>query len=233
MIKLWNEINIFVNVLYYNITSKSQQWRQPLHTINTRFSIGFFTSLIILYFIFFSQSGANESAHEHGVGALSLAIEGNDVEIELKVPGSDAVGFEHAPSSDSERQKVNESANTLRAIENIITLSTEANCITKEVEVSSELMKNLKDDHSSSHDHNHNEKKDDHEHKGHDKSVEESHAEFIAHYHLNCEKIEKLTDAKLNFFKTFPSAHELEVKWITPNGQGAKELTGRSPVIKF
>ena len=109
----------------------------PLRTINTSFSIKFFTSLLILSFLFLSQLSANESAHEHGVGALSIAIEGNEVEIELKVPGSDAVGFEHAPSSESERQKVKESAKMLRAIENIVTLSTEANCITKEIEVSS------------------------------------------------------------------------------------------------
>ena len=43
---------------------------------------------------------ASERAHEHGVVQLSIAIEGNEVEIELVVPGADAVGFEHAAGTE-------------------------------------------------------------------------------------------------------------------------------------
>ena len=57
---------------------------------------------------------ASERAHEHGVGQLSIAIEGNEVEIELVVPGADAVGFEHAARTDSERKAVVAAAEKLK-----------------------------------------------------------------------------------------------------------------------
>ena len=73
---------------------------------------------------------------------------------------------------------------------------------------------------------------DDHKEK-HKDNEKEIHAEFIAHYHFHCDNPKKLNGAKLGFFKTFPSAHELEVKWITPRGQGAAELTAKSPNFTF
>ena len=176
---------------------------------------------------------ASERAHEHGVGTLSIAVEGNEVEIELNVPGSDVVGFEHVPTSESERQEVMKGVKTLRAVNGIINLSSEANCRVEEIEVSSGLMEDQKDDHGDSHKHKH-EAKDHDDHKEGDKDNEkEVHAEFIAHYHFHCDNPKKLTGADVNFFKTFPSAHELEVKWITPRGQGAAELTAKSPKFTF
>ena len=34
-------------------------------------------------------------AHVHGIGALNIAVQGAEVAMELHVPGSDIVGFEH------------------------------------------------------------------------------------------------------------------------------------------
>ena len=176
---------------------------------------------------------ASERAHEHGVGMLSIAVEGNEVEMELNVPGSDVVGFEHVPSSESERQEVMKGVKTLRAVNGIINLSSEANCRVEEIEVSSGLMEDQKDDHGDSHKHKHEAKDHDDHKEGHKDKEKEIHAEFIAHYHFHCDNPKKLTGAKLNFFKAFPSAHELEVKWITPKGQGAAELTAKSPNFTF
>ena len=148
-------------------------------------------------------------------------MEGNEVEIELIVPGSDVVGFEHLPSSESERQAVIMGAKTLRDDSGIVILSPKAGCRVEDVEISSGLMKNRKDEHKHDHKAEH---KDEHN---------EVHAEFNAHYHFHCDHPEKLTGAKVGFFKVFPTARELEVKWITPAGQGAAELTGDSPSLKF
>ena len=112
---------------------------------------------------------ASERAHEHGVGMLSIAVEGNEVEMELNVPGSDVVGFEHVPSSESERQEVMKGVKTLRAVNGIINLSSEANCRVEEIEVSSGLMEDQKDDHGDSHKHKHEAKDHDDHKEGHKK----------------------------------------------------------------
>ena len=180
-----------------------------------------FTLTLILPLLIPTQVKAADSAHEHGVARIFIAVEGHKIEIEMIVAGADAVGFEHAASSDNEKQKVAIAASSLRDVNRLITLSPKADCRAKEVEVTSGLMEDNKENSSQKHDHHH---------KGGHKEV---HSEFIAHYHFHCEFPSKLTEAKFGFFKMFPSAHELEAKWITPQGQGTSTLTAEAPSLTF
>ena len=193
----------------------------------------FFTFSLILLVLFVNSTKASENAHEHGVGALSIAVEGHDVEVELTIPGSDVVGFEHPPSSNQDRQAVIKGVKSLRDIDNILVLSSSAKCRVKDVEVTSGLIGDQKDDHGhvNKHKHGHDDK-----HRHEDKvkdNYKEGHSEFIAHYHFHCDYPKLLKSVKLGFFKVFPSAHELNAKWITPKGQGASELTPNSPKLIF
>ena len=182
---------------------------------------------------------ASEPAHEHGVGQLSIAIEGNEVEIELVVPGADAVGFEHAARTDSERKAVVAAAEKLKEAKRLIRLTSGAHCHVEKTEVASALLDSDKDEHDHAHDHKHEKhaKQDEHkhnEHKEHDKHPDgEIHSEFTAHYHFHCDHPEKLTGADVEFFKVFPSAHELVARWITSKGQGVTELTAKATRLKF
>ncbi len=183
------------------------------------------TLSLVLPLILSITAKAADSAHEHGVARVSIAVEGHEIEIELIVAGADAVGFEHAASSDSEKQMVTKAAKTLRDVNSVITLPPEANCHPEEVKVTSGLIEDKNE--NSSHGH-------DHEDKGkHEDGHTEVHSEFIAHYHFDCEFPSKLTQAYFGFFKNFPSAHELEVRWITPLGQGTSKLTAKSPSLTF
>ena len=198
-------------------------------------------ALSIFLFFITLPAYSSERAHEHGVGSLSIAVEGNEVEIELVVPGADVVGFEHPPSSETERQAVMMGAKTLRDYSGIVILSPKAGCRVEGVEISSGLMKNRESDHKAEHkdEHKHDHKAEHKDEHKHDHKVEhkdehkEVHAEFVAHYHFHCDHPEKLTGAKVGFFKLFSRARELKAKWITPAGQGAAELTGDSPSLKF
>ena len=182
---------------------------------------------------------ASERAHEHGVGQLSIAIEGNEVEIELVVPGADAVGFEHAARTDSERKAVVAAAEKLKEAKRLIRLTSGAHCHVEKTEVASALLDSDKDEHDHAHGHKHEKhaKQDEHkhnEHKEHDKHADgEIHSEFTAHYHFHCDHPEKLTGADVEFFKVFPSAHELVARWITSKGQGVTELTAKATRLKF
>ena len=182
---------------------------------------------------------ASERAHEHGVGHLSIAIEGNEVEIELVVPGADAVGFEHAARTDSERKAVVAAAEKLKEAKRLIRLTSGAHCHVEKTEVASALLDSDKDEHAHAHGDKHEKhaKQDEHKHnenKEHDKHPDgEIHSEFTAHYHFHCDHPEKLTGADVEFFKVFPSAHELVARWITSKGQGVTELTAKATRLKL
>jgi len=69
---------------------------------------GFFVSATLLAGLVVAAGPAasaerEHGAHEHGVGQLSLAVEGNTVEIEITAPGADIVGFEHAAETEADR----------------------------------------------------------------------------------------------------------------------------------
>ena len=187
----------------------------------------FFIFFVILLIAIGNPLDASETAHEHGVGQLTLAIEGHDVEIELTIPGSDVVGFEHLPTTDSQRKAVLKGVKTLRNVNDIVNITAMAKCNVEDVKVITGLLENKNDDHGHGDNHKHkHETKDKVDHK-------EVHSEFIAHYHFHCEHPKLLNTVQLGFFKVFPSAHELEAKWITPKGQGASELTPSTPNLNF
>jgi hypothetical protein len=182
---------------------------------------------------------ASERAHEHGVGQLSIAIEGNEVEIELVVPGADAVGFEHAARTDSERKAVVAAEEKLKEAKRLIRLTSGAHCHVEKTDVASALLDSDKNEHDHAHDHQHKKhaKQDEHkhnEHEEHNKHADsEIHSEFTVHYHFHCDHPENLTGADVEFFKVFPSAHELVARWITSKGQGVTELTVKATRLKF
>ena len=46
------------------------------------------------------------SAHEHGVGSLDIAIDGDVIAMAFRAPGADIVGFEYKAESDEDRAAV-------------------------------------------------------------------------------------------------------------------------------
>src|SRR5476651_519710 len=45
-------------------------------------------------------------AHEHGVGRLNAALDGQTLELELQSPAMNLVGFEHPATTDADKAKV-------------------------------------------------------------------------------------------------------------------------------
>lgn len=160
-------------------------------------------------------------AHEHGVGQLSLAVEGNAVEIEITAPGVDIVGFEHAAETEADRAALAAAAARLKDAIALFRFPPKAHCRLEEAEVHSALL-----DEAPGHEKGHaHEKK--HGHKA------EAHAEFRAHYHFRCADPAALTHVDLGYFTAFPAARELGARTITAKGQGAAELTADRPRLTF
>ena len=173
--------------------------------------------------------------HQHGVGRLNVAVQGDQVEIELETPGADIVGFEHEPRTAAQKKAVQDAATALRDGAALFVFPAAAGCALKEAEVESGL---LGDDHKEhgdkhahkEHGHKHAEKHHDEKHHG-DKHDEETHAEFHAHYHFTCKN--PVTHADLRYFETFPRAEALTARTLTASGQRKQKLTRKDARLKF
>ena len=184
--------------------------------------------------IIFSVTATANSAdpHQHGVGKLNVAVQGEHLEIEIETPGADIVGFENKPKTEEQRRLVQDAAKALRDAGALFVFPATAGCILKDAEVESDLLifdsGNHEDKHHSEkhHDDKHHDEK--HHSKKHD---EETHAEFHAHYHFVCKN--PLTHVDLRYFETFPRAEVLSAQTLTATGQRKQKLTRKDARLMF
>ncbi|MCI5101398.1 zinc uptake protein ZrgA [Phaeobacter italicus] len=119
--------------------------------------------------------------HEHGVGLMNMAIDGDVLAIEMNVPGADIVGFEHAATAEADRAAVERALAVLADPANLIALPAAAAC--RMDEAVAHLLGDTEaasDEHAAHDDHAH----DDHDHasEGHDDHDHDSH-DHAAHDH--------------------------------------------------
>lgn len=185
------------------------------------------------------QEHRQHGAHVHGIAALNLALEGQEVEIELDSPAANIVGFEHAPSSESDHAALDKAAALLKAGDRLFRFNEDAGCQMENADVSSELLEEDHDEHeeheghadkkSSMHSHE-EEKAHDHEDEEHE---HEGHADIEAAYHFECTEPSKLTQLTVELFEAFPDMEKIDVQYVIESKQGASELTATNHVINF
>ena len=156
----------------------------------------------------------HHAAHVHGLATLTLAVEGQTLEIQLESPAANIVGFEHKASSAQERQSVSQAQQQLQAASALFTFGgAQCQLITAEVDVSGVL----EEDHHQ-HDHQHD-------------YDEESHSEITAHYQFDCSKAQQLESIAIDLFRQFPGIEKIQAEWVTASQQGAITLTPNNTTI--
>ncbi|MEN0106286.1 MAG: DUF2796 domain-containing protein [Pseudomonas sp.] len=187
------------------------------------------------------EEHASLGTHEHGVGRLNAALDGNTLELELENPSMNLVGFEHPAKSAVDQATVAGAKSDLQKPLELFGLPAAAKCSVAKVELESPLFggkPEADDDHDHDHDHDHG---DDHDHDDHAKGEdgdehehEHHHSEIHASYQLTCAQPAALTSLDLApLFKRFPSLHQVQAQLIGPNGQQGAELTAQSPRLNF
>lgn len=73
--------------------------------------------------------------HEHGVAYLSISVGAEGAEIMLDTPLANLVGFEYEPSTDADKQKMQDARSQLEAGSKLFTLSAEAGCTLKHTDI--------------------------------------------------------------------------------------------------
>jgi len=158
----------------------------------------------------------SHDAHEHGVGELNIAIEGNSLHIELESPAMNLVGFEHQPRDKQQLAAVKQAVAQLKEGDKLFVTTAKARCSLQESEVETALL---------------HQEEDDHDEKG--KEHEEAHADFEATYRFECLKPAALDSITVQLFSLFPATEELEVQLLGENRQTALELTATNSRIEL
>ena len=164
-------------------------------------------------------------AHEHGVGRLNAALDGQTLELELESPAMNLVGFEHVATSDADKAKVAAARAQLEKPLALFSLPAAAGCKVTRQELESPLFGDKPD--ADDHDEEEEAGKDGHEHH-HD------HSEIHAHYQFSCAAPGALKTLDLaNLFTTFPATQKIQVQLIGPSGQQGTEVTAKAAALKF
>jgi uncharacterized protein DUF2796 len=158
-------------------------------------------------------------AHEHGVGQLDIAFEGDQIAIELHAPGADIVGFEYAAENAKDRAAIDEAVAILARPLDLFVLPEAAACSVLQASASLEI----EDEHEEEHTGEVHEEHDDEDHA--------DHTEFHAAYLLTCANSAALSKITFAYFETFPHALELEVQTISDAGSMAYEIMRDAPVL--
>lgn len=151
--------------------------------------------------------------HEHGHGNLNIAIEGNSVQMELDVPGSDIVGFEHEANTPEQEAQLKEAEARLKDALKLFVLPASALCKLAKAAVEAE--------------HEHDESRDAHKEHAHDDGAR--HREYNATYALHCTNPQQIKTIHFAYFKMFPNARSLSVKIVSEQRQGSYEVTAAKP----
>ncbi len=153
-----------------------------------------------------------QEAHVHGLSELKIAVEGEQIAMELKAPGMDIVGFEYDPSSDEDQKAVEQAIIDLGNPNNLFTFNADADCYVSEI---------FAHQHGAHHD-------------GHEENEEEGeHSAFHAKYEYICHNVEALNSVELPYFDRFDHAQKVEIEIVSDMGAKRIEVSSDEPVAQL
>ncbi|MFT5506751.1 MAG: hypothetical protein ACI8XC_004479 [Gammaproteobacteria bacterium] len=207
-------------IIYYCYVITFPKWciMKPFNTIAIVFS-GVLAALLYL------PVHANEplDAHEHGSASLDIAIDGNVLVIRFESPAVNIVGFEYSPDNDEKKRLITQAKRNLSNFDESFRLHGKLSC---------QVSKSFVTWHSE-----HEEKEAHTEHaehaEGHDDDQKSEHAEFLAEFEVQCDKVENLTAVEVKLFELFPAIEEIDAQVIFSGGQLKQELNANSTLIRL
>lgn len=172
-----------------------------------------------------AQGTRGMDAHVHGVSTAEVAVEHGRLEINLRSPGADIVGFEYVASSAADKDAVEAAIRQFLAPENIVDLPEAAAC--RLTGVLAHLLSGEPD-----HEDDHDEHAGEQEHHDHEEEGA-AHSAFQVTYAYACDDEDALGTIGFPFFQRFGKAHEIEVQYVTETGAGTAALTPDAPVLSL
>jgi len=177
--------------------------------------------MVALSFTMPVHAVAEHEAHVHGTAELALAMEGNGLELMLRSPAINLVGFEHRATTPEQLQAVARTEMVLGNPDAMFILEG-GNCALEAAEVDvSEVIRSRGNQASSDHD----------SHEMYEK--ETAHINITAHYRYTCIDVSDLKSLRLRSGKMPFSVEEIRVMWVSDRGQGAAVLDAKTQQIEM
>jgi len=153
-------------------------------------------------------------AHVHGAGILNWVMEGQSLQISLKSPVINMLGFEHAPDDDTEGQQLTLMIENLNTTIKVFEL-TGGDCQLVSLSIINPF-----------------EKTPQYEKIERVNADEEMHTEVTAEYQLLCQQPSQLKTIDINLFDTFSGFELINSQWIVDGKQGGSRLNYNNHTLK-
>ena len=140
-------------------------------------------------------------AHVHGVARLDIAVDANQITLQLESPLDNLLGFERAPRTDAERRQTDALLARLRTADTMFRIDPAAGCTLARVTLTSAALK-----------------------LGDAAPGEEGHADLDADVNFNCTDAAKARSIDVALFDVAARLQRLEVQVATPQGQFRRDL---------
>jgi hypothetical protein len=168
---------------------------------------------------------AQSQEHVHGQGSVFIIQEGDQWQMQYVLPASDALGFEHVPENQQQRNALSQLQNTVVNIENLMRL--DAKC--QQDAYSTNLDEFAEASQSEHHDRH---KHESHKHENHDNHTEEEHHPNIElTYTIRCTG--DMKHISFSIFDNMYSLQKLNVEWSINGGQGSAVVTNNASQLRL
>lgn len=200
--------------------------RYPLSTDCLRFGSPFLAALFLVASASAQDSRREHAAHQHGSGALNVAVQAGELAIELRMPGVNVVGFEHAPASEADHAAIDRALAVFRDPARLFVTDAKADCVVEHAEAS---IGPPGAEHGGNDGHGGDNKSTGGD--SHAETEPQSHAELRAEYHFQCASPRHLKSLEVMAFEHLLDVDELDAQVVTDTWQGAVELTPGRAVL--
>jgi hypothetical protein len=153
-----------------------------------------------------AHAGA-QGAHVHGVATLQAAIEGERLSLEFSSPLENLVGFERAPRTDREKERIRQMVERLQKAEELFKPSPEARCSRTSVTLDSPILDG--------------------------KAVKGGHAALIASIEFRCQQPQNLKSMTVAIFDAFPKLVRVDAQVAGAKKQRATRITSGSRTLSW
>jgi hypothetical protein len=170
-------------------------------------------------------------AHVHGIASLQITVQGAVLNLRLRTPLENLVGFEHAPRTDQQRKAVRDMEETLSKPESHFAATAAARCAPASTKIEPPFSGAGKTD-AARRDAGADKPK-----ATADKQAKEAdadaHAELAAEYVFRCEHPDRLQGVEVKLFDAFRKLRRVDVELAGPRGQKSYRLTSKNRVAKW
>lgn len=151
--------------------------------------------------------GHSHAAHQHGKVSVDIAIEREQLTLQLDTPLDNLLGFERAPRTAAERHAAQAAVATLRAADGWLRIDPRAGCKLADVALESAAL-GLGDTAGA--------------------TGAGEHAELEASYTFRCTDTTQAASLELGLADAFKRIRSVEVQIVGPKGQVKRTLSGKS-----